>query len=62
MKISERIKSLLLNGFGVLALNLVFQRDWGPVIFGVVIFIIGALTLPYLFTFMRNEKRDNLYK
>jgi len=62
MKLSRRIKDLLLNGLSVLALNLVFQRDWGPVLFGVIGFIVVALISPYLITFMSNEKRDNRYK
>jgi len=63
MKFSRRTKNILLNGLGVLAGNLVFfQRDWGPVLFGVIFFIVGALIFPYLITFMSNDKQDNRYK
>ena len=62
MNISERTKGILFNGIVVLALNLIFQRDWGPVLFGVIFFIVGALIFPYLITFMSDEKRDNRYK
>lgn len=63
MKFSRRTKNILLNGLSVLALNLVlFQREWGEVLFGVIIFIIGALIYPYLITFMSNDKQDNRYK
>lgn len=59
MKISDRTKSLLRNGLGVLALNLIFQRDWGPVIFGVVAFIVVALIFPYLITFISDADEIN---
>ena len=59
MKISVRTKSLLRNGLGVLALNLIFQRDWGPVIFGVVAFIVVALIFPYLIAFMSDADEIN---
>lgn len=59
MKISDRTKSLLRNGLGVLALNLIFQRDWGPVIFGVVAFIVVALIFPYLIAFMSDADEIN---
>ena len=59
MKISVRTKSLLRNDLGVLALNLIFQRDWGPVIFGVVAFIVVALIFPYLIAFMSDADEIN---
>lgn len=63
MKISDRTKSILFNGFMILVLNLVvFQREWEPILLGVTIFIVGALILPYLITFMSDEKIDNRYK
>lgn len=63
MKISDRTKSILFNGFMVLVLNIVFfQREWEPILLGVTIFIVGALILPYLITFMSGEKIDNRYK
>lgn len=62
MKISRGIKNRLLSVLGVLALNLVFQREWGPILFGVTIYIVGASILPYLFTFMSNDKQDNRYR
>lgn len=62
MKNSRGIKDHLLSVLVVLALNLVFQRDWGPILFGVTVYIVGASILPYLITFMSNDKQDNRYK
>lgn len=62
MKVSRRIKDRLLSILGVLALNIVFQRDWGSVLFGVTVYFIGASILPYIITFMSNDKQDSRYK
>lgn len=62
LDMSDRTKSILFQGFIGLALNLVFQREWEPVILGVSAFVVGALTLPYIITFMSDEKKDNRYK
>lgn len=52
MNLSDRVKSTLLFGLTLLALNLFFQMDWMTVLLGFSIFIVGKLILIFFIHFI----------
>lgn len=62
MKNSNKIIPILYGVAFIILPNLIRQDDWGFTLFTAIIFVIGALALPPLITFMSNNKKDNYYK
>lgn len=57
MKNECKMKSIPYGGATILIANLIYQNYWGFTFFIAITFVIGALTLPELITFMSDNKK-----
>lgn len=62
MKHLNKIRSILYGAASILLANVIRQDDWGFTFYVAIIFIIGALILPPLITFMSDKKKDRYYE
>lgn len=59
-KFGQRLKFLVINGLGVLAVNIIYKNDWKTVIFSTITFIIIALIFPYILNFFGDYEKNNI--
>lgn len=62
MKHLNKIRPILYGAAGISLANVIRQDDWDFTFYVAIIFIIGALILPPLITFMSDQKKDTYYE